>query len=104
MIARIWRGWTRRRDTEAYVEYLMETGIREYEETPGNRAAYVLHRDDGQRTEFITLTFWDSIEAVHRFAGQDAERAVFYPADDRFLIDRETTASNYDVEQAPQAQ
>ena len=104
MIARTWRGWTRRRDTEAYVEYLMETGIREYKETPGNRAAYILHRDDGQRTAFITLTFWDSIEAVHRFAGQDAERAVFYPADGRFLIDRETTASNYLVVEALESQ
>lgn len=104
MIARTWRGWTRRRDTEAYVEYLMETGIREYKATPGNRGAYILHRDDGQHTEFITLTFWDSIEAVHRFAGQDAERAVFYPADDRFLIDRETTASNYLVVEALESQ
>lgn len=90
MIARTWRGWTRSEDAEAYVEYLMETGMAEYRRTPGNRAAYLLRRDDGDRTEFVTLTFWDSLEAVRGFAGEDITRAVFYSEDDRFLIDRET--------------
>lgn len=97
LIARTWRGWTRRQDADAYVEYLMETGIKEYRETAGNRAAYILRRDEGERTEFVTLIFWDSLEAVHEFAGPEAERAVFYPEDDRFLVDRETDARNYEI-------
>lgn len=103
MIARTWRGWTRREDADAYVGYLMGTGIKEYRGTPGNRAAYILRRDEGQRTEFVTLTFWDSMEAVRGFAGQDVEEAVFYPEDDRFLVDRETTASHYEVVEAPES-
>lgn len=97
MIARTWRGWTKAEDADAYVEYLFETGIREYRATPGNRAAYILRRDDGGRTEFVTLTFWDCVEAIRAFAGDDIERAVFYPEDDRFLVDRETTTQHFEV-------
>ncbi len=97
MIARTWRGWTSTEDAEAYVGYLMKTGIAEYRQTPGNRAAYILRRDGDERTEFVTLTFWDSIDAVRGFAGEDVEQAVFYPEDDRFLVDRETTVVHYDV-------
>ncbi|MGH2789142.1 MAG: antibiotic biosynthesis monooxygenase [Actinomycetota bacterium] len=97
MIARTWRGWTKTEDADAYVDYLQRTGIKEYRETPGNRAAYILRRDEGGKTEFVTLTFWDSMDAVKAFAGDEVERAVFYPEDDRFLVDRETTASHYSV-------
>lgn len=97
MIARTWRGWTRTSDADAYVKYLRETGIREYRETPGNQAAYILRREEGERTEFVTLTFWESMEAVKGFAGEEVDHAVFYPEDDRFLIDRETEARHYEV-------
>jgi heme-degrading monooxygenase HmoA len=97
VIARTWRGWTRTSDADAYVEYLRMTGMREYRETSGNRAAYILRREEENRTEFVTLTFWDSIESVKGFAGEDIERAVFYPQDDRFLLDRETSARHYEV-------
>src|SRR5438045_1288599 len=97
MIARTWRGWTSRGDADSYVGYLLRTGIEDYESTPGNRAAYILRRDDGDRTEFVTLTFWDSMDAVRGFAGDDVERAVFYPEDDRYLVDRETVAKHWEV-------
>jgi hypothetical protein len=41
---------------------------------------------------------WDSLDAVKAFAGDDHERAVFYPEDDRFLVDRDLTAKHYEVE------
>ncbi len=97
MIARMWRGWTRSQDADAYVEYLLQTGITEYRATEGNQAAYILRREVGDRTEFVTFTFWDSLDAVEAFAGEDIERAVFYPEDDRFLVERETTATHYET-------
>jgi len=97
VIARIWRGWTRTEDADAYVDYLQATGIPAYRSTPGNRAAYILRRTDGERTEFVTLTLWSSLEAIEAFAGDDVERAVFYPDDDRYLVDRETTATHFEV-------
>ena len=40
---------------------------------------YILRRDEGGRTEFVTLTFWDSIEAVRGFAGPNIGRALSTP-------------------------
>jgi heme-degrading monooxygenase HmoA len=97
MIARIWRGATREADAEAYVEYLRGTGLKEYRETPGNQGAWVLWRVSDGRAEFLTLSFWESREAIVGFAGADIERAVFYPKDDRYLVERDTTVRHFQV-------
>jgi len=97
VIARTWRGWTRPEDADSYVEYLERTGMREYRETSGNRGAWILRRADGDRTEFVTLSFWESMDAVRGFAGDDLDRAVFYPEDDRFLVAREETVTHFEL-------
>ena len=100
MIARMWRGWTSASDVEAYSEYLRSTGIKEYRDTPGNRGAQILCRVTGDRAEFITLSWWDSWDSIRRFAGEDPEKAVFYPEDDRYLVDREWTVSHFEVRES----
>ena len=97
MIARTWRGATRLEDAEEYVEYLEQTGLKEYKETPGNLGAWALWRKVDDKAEFVTLSFWESEEAIRAFAGDDIEEAVFYPEDDRFLIERDLTATHYEV-------
>ena len=98
MILRMWRGWTRAEDTEAYAEYILGTGIAGYKATPGNRGAYIVSRPDGEgRTEFLTISYWDSLDSIVGFAGDAIEQAVFYPEDDRYLVDRETTVSHFTV-------
>jgi heme-degrading monooxygenase HmoA len=98
MIARIWRGATRKTDASAYVDYLRDTGLREYRATPGNRGAWILWREVGEeRAEFLTLSFWESRDAIRGFAGDEIDRAVFYPEDDRFLVERELTVEHYTV-------
>jgi heme-degrading monooxygenase HmoA len=97
MIARIWRGAVRAGDAAAYASYIQQTGIEEYQATPGNRGAWMLWRPDGEQAEVITLSFWESREAIQGFAGPDIEKAVFYPEDDRFLVERDLTAHHYEV-------
>ena len=97
MIARTWRGAVRAEDAEAYAEYIRATGIAEYTATPGNRGAYLLYRIDGDRAEVLTISFWDSLDAVRGFAGDEVDRAVFYPEDDRYLVDRDLTANHFVV-------
>jgi heme-degrading monooxygenase HmoA len=97
VIARIWRGATREADAEAYIEYLRGTGLKEYRETPGNEGAWVLWRVADGRAEFLTLSFWESREAIVGFAGEDIERAVFYPKDDRYLVERDATVRHFQV-------
>nr|SBO96729.1 hypothetical protein BN4615_P6245 [Nonomuraea gerenzanensis] len=98
MIMRTWRGWTLASEAAAYEEYLLETGFKGYTGTPGNLGAHFTRRDvEGDRTEFFLVSFWESWEAIRAFAGDDPAAAVFYPADDRFLVDRETTVEHYEV-------
>ncbi len=98
MIARMWRGWVRTEDRDAYVAYIEDTGMAEYRRTPGNVAAHMLTRDlDDGRTEIVTLSFWESREVISGFAGEDISRAVFYPEDERYLVGRETTVTHYEV-------
>ena len=98
MIARMWRGWVRTADRAAYVDYIESTGMAEYRATSGNQGAWMLARDLGDgRTEIVTLSFWASRDAIRGFAGDDIEQAVFYPDDERFLVDRETTVTHFDV-------
>lgn len=96
MIARIWKGWTRAEDEAAYVEYLEATGAPASRGTPGNHGFYILHRIVGDRAEFVTMSLWDSLESVRGFAGDDLEKAVFYPEDERFLVDRELTVAHHE--------
>ena len=87
-----------RGDADAYAAYIHETGIAAYKGTAGNRGAWMLRRDVGERTEFLTLSFWDSLEAVKAFAGEDYERAVFYPEDERYLVERDDTCLHYEID------
>lgn len=90
----------RREDGEAYAAYIGETGLAGYRETPGNRGAWMLRRDEGERTEFVMFTLWDSLDAIRAFAGDDVEAAVYYPEDDRYLVEREPRVKHYEVADA----
>ena len=97
MIARAWSGAVRRADADEYADYIRETGFAEYGRTPGNRGAWMLRRDEGGRTEFITYSLWDSYDAIRGFAGDDIEAAVLYPEDERFLIEGGDEVRHYEV-------
>lgn len=97
MIARIWRGVVRAQDATTYANYVQETGIAGYKKTPGNCGAWLISRVEGDRAEIIALSFWKSRQAIEGFAGEDIETAVFYPEDDKYLIERDRTVRHYEV-------
>jgi heme-degrading monooxygenase HmoA len=101
MIARTWRGVTRAADADRYAKYIEETGLRAYGETPGNMGSFILRKAEGggaeATTEFLVLSFWESMDAVKRFAGPTPETAVFYPEDDAYLVRRDLTVEHYEV-------
>lgn len=98
MIARTWKGAVRREDADAYAAYMRDTGVPGYAGVEGNRGVWMLRRDAGETTEFMMFTLWDSLAAVKAFAGEDHDAAVFYPQDDRFLVEREMTSTHYRVD------
>ena len=105
VLARLWKGAVRKQDAAAYAEYMQHTGIAGYASTPGNRGIWMLRRDVGDNTEFLMFTLWDSLESIKAFAGENYETAVFYPEDERFLVERDLTSTHYvvDTYAAPRA-
>jgi len=97
MIARIWNGATKAQDAEAYRRYLLETGVKEYKKTEGNRGVVVLRKMRDERAEFTLISFWESYDAIKKFAGENFEEAVFYPDDEKFLVEKDLKVSLYDT-------
>jgi len=97
MIARIWRGVTPQNKSDQYFEYLMKTGIPDYRKTEGNLGVYVLRRISDNRAEFLLISLWQSFGAIRRFAGEDIEKAVYYPEDSEFLLELEPKVTHYEV-------
>lgn len=97
MVIRIWRGWTRIEDADAYRDYMTRVALPGYAEVEGNVAVYMARRRDEDREEFAMISVWESLDAIRTFAGDDHEQAVFYPDDDAYLVDREWTVRHYDV-------
>jgi heme-degrading monooxygenase HmoA len=97
MIARTWRGTVRTADAGHYAGYIRDTGFAEYGRTPGNRGAWLLRRDEAGTTEFLTLSLWDTVDAIRAFAGEDIEAAVLYPEDERYLIDGGADIRHFEV-------
>jgi heme-degrading monooxygenase HmoA len=97
MIARIWRGVTAAEKAEQYFEYLMETGLKDYQAVPGNRGVEILRRTYEDKTEFLLISLWESYDAIRAFAGDDLERSVYYPKDQEFLLGLEPKVTHYEV-------
>ena len=97
MIARIWKGETPESKADQYFDFLKVTGIKDYRETKGNQGVLVLRRISEGRAEFLLLTFWESWDAIRQFAGDDVEKAFYYPEDSEYLLSMEPEFEHYEV-------
>ena len=97
MIARTWHGVVPSEKAEAYYAFLQRTGVPDYRATKGNQGVLVLRRIEGEVAHFLLVTLWDSLESIKTFAGEDVERARYYPEDRGFLLEMETYVTHYDV-------
>src|SRR5215204_5234764 len=83
--ARIWRGRTVAAKANEYALYLYEHGIKPLEE---KALGVQLFREDRENeSEFVTISYWENIEAMSRFAGKDPRRIHHLPRDEEFLIE-----------------
>jgi len=97
MIARHWRGWTKAQDAVAYENLLKEKVLPELKEIDGYRGGYVLRLDQPEEIEFVVVNFFESLEAVKRFAGPDYMTPVFEPEAKKLLCRIEPVANHYNV-------
>jgi heme-degrading monooxygenase HmoA len=97
MIARQWHGKVPSEKAAAYHGYLIRTGLADYAAVPGNRGVVLLKKEDQDITHYYTLTYWESIEAIKQFAGEDYERARYYPADKDYLLEFEPLVTHFEI-------
>jgi heme-degrading monooxygenase HmoA len=101
MIARHWRGWTIPANADAYEVFLKSTVFPGLREINGYRGGYLLRKDGTEDTEFVVVNFFESLEAVKQFAGDDYATPVFEPEAKRLLSGIETVAHHYEVRASP---
>jgi hypothetical protein len=97
MIARHWRGWTAPENAGAYEDFLRQRIFPELVRIDGHCGVDLLRRDHAAETEFIVLNFFESMEAVKRFAGDDYATAVIEPEAKQILKRWEESAEHYEV-------
>ena len=100
MIARIWHGRTLTAKADEYERYLNASGVERMLKTDGNHGVEVLRKADGPRTDFIVISYWESVDAVKRFAGKDYQKAVILDRDREFLVEVEPNVLHYEVVRA----
>lgn len=84
-IARIWRGRTRRDVADAYEPYLRREGIPPLEKTA--LGVQLFREDRADEVEFVTISYWPSIEAMSEFTGGVPNKVHHLPRDEEFLIE-----------------
>jgi heme-degrading monooxygenase HmoA len=84
-------------DADEFADYVMQTGVKGVQATEGNHGVYVLKHVDEERAEFLFISLWESFDAIRRFAGEDAEKAVYRPRDEEFLLQLEPKVKHFEV-------
>lgn len=103
MISRIWHGWTNRDNADAY-EKLLRTEIFiniENKSIKGYRGIHLLRRDVDEGVEFVTIMWFDTLDAVRAFAGEEYEVAVVPPEARKLLSRFDGISSHYEVIESP---
>jgi len=96
-IARVWYGRTPSSKEEDYVEYIKKTGVKGLRQIEGNLGVLLLKRVNKDVAEFTVISFWESKEAIKRFAGEDINKARYYPEDSEYLLEMPEELEHYDV-------
>ena len=101
MIARTWHGRVPRQHADGFHDHLLRTGIADYRAAHGCLDAQLLRRDDGTWTHFLLISYWESVEAVTRYAGPNVDVALLYAGDNAFGLEADSHATHYDVLATP---
>ena len=96
-ITRIWHGMTKAEYADEYLKYVENTGMKEYKMVKGIISAKLLRRIEGDLCHFLTVTEWDSYDSIKKFAGNDFQKAKYYPADKDYLLDFEENVVHYET-------
>jgi heme-degrading monooxygenase HmoA len=102
MISRIWHGWTKPEDADTYERMLRDEVLPGIHRVGGYQGAYLLRRDSGNETEFVTITLFENLDAVRRFAGEDYSRAVIHEPARRLFTRFDERSVHYETVLTPE--
>lgn len=97
MIVRMWHGRVPASKADDYRRFLIRRAIPDYRSVPGNLSVQILQSAQGDVAHFVTLSVWENIDAIQRFAGVPIDAAKYYPEDADFLLEFEPTVVHYEV-------
>jgi len=97
MIARIWHGKTSIENYEAYTRFLQKVAVPDYQKTKGFIRLSFLRKIKNNEGHFTLITYWNNLEVIKNFAGDDYEKAKYYPEDEAFLLEFEKNVQHHEV-------
>jgi heme-degrading monooxygenase HmoA len=98
MVARIWHGRTSADKSDEYRQYLFDVGVKKIATLPGNRGVQMMMNKTADEGEFMVVSYWDSIDAIKGYAGENYTRVHDLPRDKDFLIDPETLVRHFELD------
>ncbi|UKJ08755.1 hypothetical protein [Solitalea lacus] len=97
MIARIWHGKTSIANFERYTYFLKRVAIPDYQNTKGFKGLSFLRNIKDNEGHFQLITYWKNLDVIRNFAGDDIEKAKYYPEDADFLLEFEEKVQHFEV-------
>jgi heme-degrading monooxygenase HmoA len=97
MIARIWHGYTKPEDADAYESMLKPELLPGIGGKAGYRGSYLLRRRAGDEVEFVTIMLWDSLDAIRAVAGPDYETAIVPEERRKYLTRYDPASAHYEI-------
>ena len=82
---------------DEYAEFMKERAVPDYSSVDGLKKLVFLKDVKADVAHFLLVTHWDSMESVKKFAGENPEKAKYYPEDDEYLLEKEETSALYQV-------
>lgn len=95
MITRIWNGKTDHEKADEYEAFLRRTAYSDYGDVDGNQGWLLLRNDAQDSTEFVFVSFWESLDALAAYAGPESGKPKYYPEDKAALIDPPDRVDHY---------
>lgn len=96
MITRVWHGKTKAEHADSYLQFLLNEGTKDYSKTAGNISIRVWRKMENGYCHFYTVSEWENIDAIKQFAGENYEKAVYYPEDNGILLEFEERVNHYE--------
>lgn len=97
MIARIWHGTTKLSDMDEYTLFMKEKAVPDYKRTEGFVKLSFLRHIEADIAHFTLITYWENLEVIKNFAGEDYETPKYYAKDKWYLLEFEDKVTHYEV-------